>query len=190
MSATSCSNLGAGDGGALGRLLSEGKLYLIFPLDASRLIQSSDIGGGVKSVEGLRIGDGVIVFFLFREGKLYRGNPVFGSFVIHSEGGTDLAVGGDWGGVVISSSEVEVFDASHSAEVLDTQGDISDISGIVSKEVTMGIVVVVVILIEGFVGDWKDKGRGGVWGVVTMLYIPKVRQFYGAGQRETGVYHF
>jgi hypothetical protein len=48
---------------------------------------------------------------------------------------------------VISSSEVEVLDASHSAEVLETQGDISDISGIVSKEVTMGIVVEIGIML-------------------------------------------
>lgn len=70
MESMSWSNLGPGDGGALGRLLSEGKLYLIFPLDASRLIQSSVMGGRVKSVEGLRIGDGAVVFFLFKEGKL------------------------------------------------------------------------------------------------------------------------
>jgi hypothetical protein len=49
--------------------------------------------------------------------------------------------------VVRSSSEVEVLDASHSAEVLETQGDISDISGIVSKEVTMGIVVEIGIML-------------------------------------------
>ena len=94
----------------------------------------------MKSVEGLDVGDGVVDFFLDSDGKLYRGKPVLGSLVIHSEAGIDL-VGGDWGGVVMSSSDVEVFDASHSAEVLDTQGEISDISGIVSKEVTMGIVV-------------------------------------------------
>ena len=44
-----------------------------------------------------------------------------------------------------SSSDVEVFDASHSAEVLETQGDISDISGIVSNEVTIGIDCVLAI---------------------------------------------
>jgi len=33
--ASSWSNLGAGDGGALGRLLSDGKLYLILPDDGS-----------------------------------------------------------------------------------------------------------------------------------------------------------
>lgn len=101
----------------------------------------------MKSVEGLRIGDGAVVFFLDNDGKLYRGKPVFGSLVIHSEGGTDVDLVGDCGGVVISSSEVEVLDASHSAEVLETQGDISDISGIVSKEVTMGIVVEIGIML-------------------------------------------
>lgn len=65
-------------------------------------------------------------------------------------------VGGDWGGVVISSSDVEVFDASHSAEVLETQGEISDISGIVSKEVTMGIVVVIGIML--WVGLKDEEG--------------------------------
>jgi len=94
----------------------------------------------VKSEDGLEVGDGVVDFFLVNDGKLYRGKPVLGSLVIHSEAGIDL-VGGDWGGVVMSSSDVEVFDASHSADVLDTQGEISDISGIVSKEVTMGRVV-------------------------------------------------
>jgi len=100
----------------------------------------------VKSEEGLEVGDGDVDFFLDSDGKLYRGKPVLGSLVIHSEAGIDL-VGGDWGGVVMSSSDVEVFDASHSAEVLDTQGEISDISGIVSKEVTMGIVVVTGIML-------------------------------------------
>jgi hypothetical protein len=127
--------------------LSEGKLYLILPDDGSWLIQSLDIGGGVKSVEGLRMGDGAVGFFLDNDGKLYRGRPVFGSLVIHSEGGIDVDLVGDCGGVVRSSSDVEVFDASHSAEVLETQGDISDISGIFSNEVTMGIVVEIGIML-------------------------------------------
>jgi hypothetical protein len=93
------------------------------------------------------MGDGAVGFFLDNEGKLYRGKPVFGSLVIHSEGGTDVDLVGDWGGVVRSSSEVDVLDASHSAEVLETQGDISDISGIFSKEVTMGIVVEIGIML-------------------------------------------
>jgi hypothetical protein len=49
---------------------------------------------------------------------------------------------------VISSSDVEVLDASHSAEVLETQGEISDISGIFSKEVTMGVVVEIGMLLS------------------------------------------
>jgi hypothetical protein len=158
ISATLLLKLGPGDGGALGRLLSEGKLYLIFPDAGSWEIQSSDWGVGVNA-EDVRMGDLVVVagvvFFLFNEGKLYRGKPVLGSLVIHSEGGTDVDLeGGDWGGVVISSSEVEVFDASHSAEVLETQGDISDISGIVSKEVTIGmdwVLLVIVIMLCGLV---------------------------------------
>jgi hypothetical protein len=40
-----------------------------------------------------------------------------------------------------------VLDASHSAEVLETQGDISDISGMFSNEVTMGIVVEIGIML-------------------------------------------
>jgi len=103
------------------------------------------------------MGDGADGFFLVNDGKLYRGRPVFGSLVIHSEAGMDL-VGGDCGGVVISSSDVEVFDASHSAEVLETQGEISDISGIFSKEVTMGIVVDIGIML--FVG-LKEKEMVG-----------------------------
>jgi hypothetical protein len=60
--------------------------------------------------------------------------------------------------VVISSSEVEVFDASHSAEVLETLGDISDISGIVSNEVTMGTVVEIGIMF-GLVLNGKMRKR-------------------------------
>ena len=113
----------------------------------------------MKSVDGLRMGEGAVGFFLDNDGKLYRGKPVFGSLVIHSEAGMDL-VGGDWGGVVISSSDVEVFDASHSAEVLETQGDISDISGIFSKEVTMGIVVEIgIMLFVGFNDDEEMVGK-------------------------------
>jgi hypothetical protein len=113
-------------------------------------------------VEGLRMGDGAVGFFLDNDGKLYRGRPVFGSLVIHSEGATDVDLVGDWGGVVISSSEVEVLDASHSAEVLETQGDISDISGIFSNEVTMGIVVeigIMLMLDEKVKRRWLGNNR-------------------------------
>jgi hypothetical protein len=64
--------------------------------------------------------------------------------------------------VVISSSDVEVFDASHSAEVLETQGDISDISGIFSNEVTMGIVVeigIMLMLDEKVKRRWLGNNR-------------------------------
>jgi hypothetical protein len=49
----------------------------------------------VKSVVGLRMGDGAVDFFLDNEGKLYRGKPVFGSLVIHSEGGIEVDLVGD-----------------------------------------------------------------------------------------------
>jgi hypothetical protein len=113
----------------------------------------------VKSVEGLRMGEGAVGFFLDNEGKLYRGKPVFESLVIHSEGGTDVDLVGDCGGVVRSSSDVEVLDASHSAEVLETQGDISDISGMFSNEVTMGIVVEIGMLLV--VGRKGEEGKVG-----------------------------
>jgi len=93
------------------------------------------------------MGDGAVGFFLVNDGKLYRGKPVLGSLVIHSEGGTEVDLVDDCGGVVRSSSDVEVLDASHSAEVLETQGEISDISGIFSKEVTMGTVVEIGIML-------------------------------------------
>jgi len=59
--------------------------------------------------------------------------------VIQSDGPEVSLAEGDWGGVVISSSvmEVDVLDRSQSSEVLDTHGEISDIS--TSRSVLMGL---------------------------------------------------
>ena len=59
--------------------------------------------------------------------------------MIQSDGPEVSLAEGDWGGVVISSSvmEVDVLDRSQSSEVLDTHGEISDIS--TSSSVLMGL---------------------------------------------------
>jgi hypothetical protein len=82
--------------------------------------------------------DSLDSFFLVNDGKLYLGTPVLGSYVIQSDGFEVCLAGGDCGGVEISSSviEVDVLDKSQSSEVLETQGEISDIS--VSRLVLMG----------------------------------------------------